>query len=279
MPGEDQERFEDYLELEHYIAELQSGRVVRPPAEMTPSQAEIYRMAMLFHAASPGAAEPDADFAADLHSRLEQEVAMTAITQSIPVVRPSHAPELPAQPVLQQQPKRGLRQLNVSRRALLTGGATIAASIAAGAGIDHLLTNTKQPATGVTQPSAQWSDKLIADGVPTTWHFVTTLDQLGNDAFHFSTDTVTGFLIRDDSDDGSIIAMSAACTHMGCLVQWQSIQRNFLCPCHGRVFDTYGGISGTGGPSSYSYPLPRLETRVDVAGNVSVKVPIGKSAK
>ena len=58
MSGEDQERFEDYLELEHHIEELQAGRVAHPPAELTPSQASIYRMAALFRSSLPEANEP-----------------------------------------------------------------------------------------------------------------------------------------------------------------------------------------------------------------------------
>ena len=70
MPGEDQEQFEDYQELEHYIEELQAGRVAHPPAELTPSQASIYRMAALFRSSSPEASEPRPEFAAELRARL-----------------------------------------------------------------------------------------------------------------------------------------------------------------------------------------------------------------
>ncbi len=41
MSGEDQERFEDYLELELYIEELQAGHAAQPPGELTPAQARI----------------------------------------------------------------------------------------------------------------------------------------------------------------------------------------------------------------------------------------------
>ena len=58
MPGEDQERFEDYLELEHYIEELQAGHVAHPPRDLTLEKANIYRMAALFRSASPEEVEP-----------------------------------------------------------------------------------------------------------------------------------------------------------------------------------------------------------------------------
>ena len=75
MPGEDQERFEDYLELEHYIEELQAGHVAHPPDNLTPEKANIYRMAALFRSASPEGAQPRPEFAAELKTRLEQELA------------------------------------------------------------------------------------------------------------------------------------------------------------------------------------------------------------
>ena len=37
----DQERFEDYLELEHFIEELQAGHTAHPPTELTPDKARI----------------------------------------------------------------------------------------------------------------------------------------------------------------------------------------------------------------------------------------------
>lgn len=70
MSGEEQERFEDYLELEYYIEEMQAGHVAHPPKDLTPAQARIYRMATLFRSASPEAAEPRPEFVEELRARL-----------------------------------------------------------------------------------------------------------------------------------------------------------------------------------------------------------------
>ena len=70
----DQERFEDYLELEHFIEELQAGHTAHPPTELTPDKAQIYRMAALFRSASPDEVTPRPEFAAELQARLEQEL-------------------------------------------------------------------------------------------------------------------------------------------------------------------------------------------------------------
>jgi len=116
MAGEDQERFEDYLELEHFIEELQAGHVAHPPDTLTPSKASIYRMAALFRSASPEEAEPRPEFAAELQARLEQELQQPAKPQ----------------PFLSKKPQKKPR---ISRRALLTGGAAAAASMVVGVGM------------------------------------------------------------------------------------------------------------------------------------------------
>jgi cytochrome b6-f complex iron-sulfur subunit len=41
---------------------------------------------------------------------------------------------------------------------------------------------------------------------------------------------------------GSFIAVSAACTHEGTTIQFQSSNNNFRCPNHGAVFSTSGAV-------------------------------------
>ena len=38
-------------------------------------------------------------------------------------------------------------------------------------------------------------------------------------------------------DDGTARAVSAVCTHMGCIVRWNGAERSWDCPCHGSRFD------------------------------------------
>src|SRR4051794_26522032 len=111
MSGEDQERFEDYLELEQFISELQAGHAAHLPQELTPTQARVYRLATLFHAATPGVSEPDAAFAEELQVKLE-----TALKS------PNKAPHLPITTTPSQVTAKPQRQ-RVSRRLLIAGGA------------------------------------------------------------------------------------------------------------------------------------------------------------
>ncbi|HVB72319.1 MAG TPA: Rieske 2Fe-2S domain-containing protein [Ktedonobacteraceae bacterium] len=260
MAGEDQERFEDYLELERYIEDLQAGRVTHPPEGLTPDQARIYRMATLFHSASSDEAAPRPEFVAELQAKLAKEVG--AIDQT-----PAKEP--------QKRPR-------VSRRSLLKGGAAAAAvaaaSLAIGAGIDHAQEEQKFAAATA---NTGWPP-MVPDNIPSQWLYVTTLDELGNQAVRFSSNGLVGHVVRDtgessDPSGSKVIAMSAACTHMGCIVNWNSTDRAFHCPCHGGIFTAYGQTNNSSSSVRYLAPLPTVETRVDPDGSIYVRVPDIKS--
>ena len=43
-------------------------------------------------------------------------------------------------------------------------------------------------------------------------------------------------------DQGNIHERSAVCTHLYCIVSWNSAERTWDCPCHGSRFDPYGHV-------------------------------------
>jgi cytochrome b6-f complex iron-sulfur subunit len=51
-------------------------------------------------------------------------------------------------------------------------------------------------------------------------------------------------LVRKRS--GELVALSAVCTHLGCIVQWEKTTQDFLCPCHGGHYSADGAV--TAGP-------------------------------
>lgn len=53
---------------------------------------------------------------------------------------------------------------------------------------------------------------------------------------------------------GQFVALSAVCTHLGCVVTWQDQASEFLCPCHGGRFSADGQVLG-GPPPSALEPL------------------------
>ncbi len=261
MSGEDQERFEDYLELEHFIAELQAGHVAHPPQELTPTQARIYRMATLFHAATPGVGEPDPEFATQLQTRLEGELQDAQHDRRTPRA---------------QFPASSKRKRSVSRRVLLTGGAAVAASMTVGAGAEYM-------AGRMMQRNAD-SAIVIKVAQPTDWFAVTSVAEMGNSAVKFRVETLaganllTGYVLRceganADGKQGELVAVSAACTHKGCIVDWSGGDRRFHCPCHGGVFMQDGTTDKGASALNYIEPLPALDVNVDKNGLIHVRIP------
>ena len=59
-----------------------------------------------------------------------------------------------------------------------------------------------------------------------------------------------GAVIRDGAskvavyreDKGELHTMSAVCTHLGCIVNWNGVEKTWDCPCHGSRFDSVGRV-------------------------------------
>lgn len=59
-----------------------------------------------------------------------------------------------------------------------------------------------------------------------------------------------GAIIRDGTrklavsrdEQGELHVLSAKCTHLGCVVRWNSFERSWDCPCHGSRFDMRGQV-------------------------------------
>ncbi len=76
------------------------------------------------------------------------------------------------------------------------------------------------------------------------------------------TGKTTAYVRRGSPDLGeeedSYVAISTRCVHLGCPVRFVKSAGNFLCPCHGGVYDFEGKVIG--GPPVR--PLDRFQTRV-----------------
>jgi menaquinol-cytochrome c reductase iron-sulfur subunit len=79
--------------------------------------------------------------------------------------------------------------------------------------------------------------------------------------------TVTGWKQVDKKEtifvqrlpDGTLLAQSSVCTHLGCIVHWEATTQHFACPCHGGVYDRMGNVIAGPPPR----PLDRYEVKVE----------------
>lgn len=72
------------------------------------------------------------------------------------------------------------------------------------------------------------------------------------------------FIIR--AKEGYFYALSAVCTHLGCIANWKSEEGIVACPCHGSKFDREG--RKIAGPAPRS--LPRFALSLDDQGQLVV---------
>jgi len=59
--------------------------------------------------------------------------------------------------------------------------------------------------------------------------------------------------------EDEVIAISAACTHLGCIVTWDAEQQIFKCPCHDGIYSPEGQVISGPPPS----PLRRHKTKIE----------------
>jgi len=214
--------------LSGYVDELLAERRPRRFLAQSTEELRLLQAAARLRGGRPGADQPDPSFLAELREQLAAQS-----TEATPVVHPSPAAV-----------RRSRRRL-LARAVGLVG--SLAAALAAGFGLGRLSAPASAPSSlGVP------SEPMSTDGG--RWQRVAALADIPvGTVLRFVADPLVGYLVN--SDDG-LSAMSAVCTHKGCLLGWQQQERELQCPCHGAAFDLTGRMKY--GPSSYRDPLPPL---------------------
>jgi thiosulfate dehydrogenase [quinone] large subunit len=111
--------------------------------------------------------------------------------------------------------------------------------------------STSPPATSPTSPAST----ATPSGTPITAASAVPVGQAVS--FTNPADGNPGWLVHPSG--GTFTAFSAACTHAGCPVQYDQSAAQFVCPCHGGVFDARTGQVLQGPPPS---PLPQIAVHV-----------------
>lgn len=82
---------------------------------------------------------------------------------------------------------------------------------------------------------------------------------------------VNGARVAAYRDDGGVLHQrSAVCPHLGCIVNWNSVEKSWDCPCHGSRFDGCGrvfqGPANSNLAATESEPPQRTKRRRAVSG-------------
>ncbi len=72
------------------------------------------------------------------------------------------------------------------------------------------------------------------------------------------------FIVR--AKEGYFYALSAVCTHLGCITNWKQDDGIVACPCHGSKFDRDGNVIAGPAPR----PLRRFAMSLDDRGELIV---------
>jgi menaquinol-cytochrome c reductase iron-sulfur subunit len=121
-------------------------------------------------------------------------------------------------------------------------------------------------------PALGFSIAPIFDKPEETWQAVGSVDEFSPETYNSRVITIvegigeagkTTVYVRQgsaelDEDPEGYIAVSTRCAHLGCPVRFYQAAGNFICPCHGGVYDFQGKVSG--GPPVR--PLDSFQTRV-----------------
>ncbi|WP_049928017.1 FAD-dependent oxidoreductase [Halopiger goleimassiliensis] len=126
--------------------------------------------------------------------------------------------------------------------------------VAAGRLLADLLTGDRPPEADLFDPlrftPKASLGKTVTENADAASQFVTDWARtlLSPDLEHV--DRGEGLVVREGShpvavardEDGEVHAVSAVCSHMGCLVEWNDAEASWDCPCHGSRFSPDGEV-------------------------------------
>jgi Rieske Fe-S protein len=134
------------------------------------------------------------------------------------------------------------------RKIVAAGFAVITAALAGLAGTVAAPRNVRSP--------RRWRRAASLFDMPPNQPMPAVLAERHADGWYETSKQAVVFIDREG--DG-YRALSAVCQHLGCRVRWDASKKQFLCPCHGGIYDRDGRV--VSGPPPR--PLERLKVRVN----------------
>lgn len=142
-----------------------------------------------------------------------------------------------------EEADKGWEEVPVSRR-VFVGSAMIGSALAVAAGVFYPLARYLLP------------ESKGGGGKKETYTVALNEVHVGEARF-FTFKRKPALLIRKTDTD--IVAISAVCTHLGCIVKYHEDTKQLLCPCHGAKYDQSGRVLGGPAPKSLTAYNARIE--------------------
>ena len=117
-----------------------------------------------------------------------------------------------------------------------------------------------------TGPDRRWRRAASTTDIPANQPLSVVIAERHADGWY---DTRRESVVFVDREGDGYRVLSATCQHLGCRVRWDNTKHQFLCPCHGGVYDRQGAV--VAGPPPRG--LQRLTVRVnDQTGDIEVEL-------
>lgn len=117
-------------------------------------------------------------------------------------------------------------------------------------------------AVGATIVTIKYLSPNVLFEPPTRFRVGTPDDFPVNSVTYFQDQKV--FIVR--TREGGFFALTAVCTHLGCITQWNPEAGQIQCPCHGSKFNRDGSVEHGPAPQ----PLPHFALRLMPDGTLMV---------
>jgi Rieske Fe-S protein len=109
---------------------------------------------------------------------------------------------------------------------------------------------------GTSTPSRQWRRAVSIFDLPPSQPMAAVLVDRTDDGWYATSKQQVVFIDREGE---GYRALSATCQHLGCRVHFDVAKQQYLCPCHGGVYDRQGRVLAGPPPR----PLQTLKVRVN----------------
>ena len=114
---------------------------------------------------------------------------------------------------------------------------------------------------GAAVVTVEYSSPNVLFEPPTTFRAGSPDDYPVNSVTYIQDQQV--YIVRTEK---GLWAMSAVCTHLGCITQWKPESNQIACPCHGSKFQREGNVQAGPAPR----PLPHFAVRLAADGALVV---------